>query len=233
MKKVNEKGFTLAELLIVVAIIAVLVAVAIPTFGNQIEKAREATDIANLRAAYAQVVTDSMEDPTVGTTATIELKQTQAGWQTTPVEIAGKNIENGDAPTANGELTVVYTPAVDANTPANIKIANVEIPASVATKPTVTKLNATWDGTETAVEVTDLGLGALKASTTATVDPAVSGVAVSEDGTKFTLTIANLADKANLVVADDKIVINVTVKYTPSGKTETTQAFAITLTRTA
>ena len=53
MKKVNEKGFTLAELLIVVAIIAVLVAVAIPTFNNELEKSREATDVGNLRSAFA------------------------------------------------------------------------------------------------------------------------------------------------------------------------------------
>ena len=37
MKK-NNKGFTLAELLIVVAIIAVLVAIAIPVFTSQLEK---------------------------------------------------------------------------------------------------------------------------------------------------------------------------------------------------
>lgn len=52
MKK-NNKGFTLAELLIVVAIIAVLVAIAIPIFTTQLEKSREMTDIANLRSAYA------------------------------------------------------------------------------------------------------------------------------------------------------------------------------------
>lgn len=52
MKK-NNKGFTLAELLIVVAIIAVLVAIAIPIFTTQLEKSRESTDIANLRSAYA------------------------------------------------------------------------------------------------------------------------------------------------------------------------------------
>lgn len=51
--KRNNKGFTLAELLIVVAVIAVLVAVAIPTFGSQLEKARQATDQANLRDVYA------------------------------------------------------------------------------------------------------------------------------------------------------------------------------------
>ncbi len=52
MKK-NNKGFTLAELLIVVAIIAVLVAIAIPVFTTQLEKSKEGTDIANLRSAYA------------------------------------------------------------------------------------------------------------------------------------------------------------------------------------
>ena len=43
----------MAELLIVVAIIAVLVAIAIPVFTAQLEKSRESTDEANLRAAYA------------------------------------------------------------------------------------------------------------------------------------------------------------------------------------
>ena len=52
MKK-NNKGFTLAELLIVVAIIAVLVAIAIPVFSSRLEQSRETTDIANLRSAYA------------------------------------------------------------------------------------------------------------------------------------------------------------------------------------
>ena len=52
-KENKKKGFTLAELLIVVAIIAVLVAmISIPIFTTQLEKARESTDAANLRAAY-------------------------------------------------------------------------------------------------------------------------------------------------------------------------------------
>ena len=52
MKK--EEGFTLAELLIVVAIIAVLVAISIPIFTSQLERSREATDLSNIRAAYAE-----------------------------------------------------------------------------------------------------------------------------------------------------------------------------------
>ena len=53
MNKMNKRGFTLAELLIVVAIIAVLVAIAIPVFTTRLEQSRETTDIANLRSAYA------------------------------------------------------------------------------------------------------------------------------------------------------------------------------------
>ena len=53
MKKKND-GFTLAELLIVVAIIAVLVAIAIPIFTSQLEKSRDSVSISNIRAAYAE-----------------------------------------------------------------------------------------------------------------------------------------------------------------------------------
>lgn len=57
-KMTNKKGFTLMEMLIVVAIIAILVAIAIPTFNSSLNKARVATDEANIRAAYAEVMTD-------------------------------------------------------------------------------------------------------------------------------------------------------------------------------
>ena len=67
LKKMNKKGFTLAELLIVVAIIAVLVAVSIPIFTSQLEKAREATDEANLRAAYAEATADLLTGQVDGT----------------------------------------------------------------------------------------------------------------------------------------------------------------------
>ncbi|MEE1410986.1 MAG: prepilin-type N-terminal cleavage/methylation domain-containing protein [Bulleidia sp.] len=60
MKK-STKGFTLAELLIVVAIIAVLVAISIPVFTSQLHKARVAADWANVRAYYAELQYDFME----------------------------------------------------------------------------------------------------------------------------------------------------------------------------
>lgn len=53
MKKKDVKGFTLAELLIVIAIMAVLVAIAFPVFSSQLESARHSVDDANRRAAMS------------------------------------------------------------------------------------------------------------------------------------------------------------------------------------
>ena len=69
MKRLNKKGFTMAELLIVVAIIAVLVAIAIPIFTSQLEKSKQAVDEANTRSAYAEAVADYLDDNTLNTTS--------------------------------------------------------------------------------------------------------------------------------------------------------------------
>ena len=54
MERNGKKGFTLAELLIVVAIIGVLVAISVPIFTGQLEKSKDAVTIANLRSAYSE-----------------------------------------------------------------------------------------------------------------------------------------------------------------------------------
>ena len=53
--KKDKKGFTLMEMLIVVAIIAIIVAIAIPTFSNALTRAKVSADKANVRAYYAEV----------------------------------------------------------------------------------------------------------------------------------------------------------------------------------
>lgn len=56
-KRKSKKGFTLMEMLIVVAIIAILVAISIPVFSAQLDTARANTDLANERAAKAVAIT--------------------------------------------------------------------------------------------------------------------------------------------------------------------------------
>ena len=82
MKKLNKKGFTLAELLIVVAIIAVMAAIAIPIFTAQLGKASAATDEANIRSGYAN--------------ASAEL-------------LTSADVKNGDTWTLNSDGTVSKT----------------------------------------------------------------------------------------------------------------------------
>ena len=63
----NKKGFTLAELLVVVAIIGIMVAISIPEFTAQLGKARIATNQANMRAAKAAAVAEYLTEGKEGT----------------------------------------------------------------------------------------------------------------------------------------------------------------------
>ena len=84
LKKVrgNKKGFTLAELLVVVAIVGILVAISIPVFTAQLTKARLATNQANMRAAKAAAVaaylTDGEEHEVSGEVSKVTGTVTQA-----------------------------------------------------------------------------------------------------------------------------------------------------------
>lgn len=124
MKKNNNKGFTLMEMLIVVAIIAVLVAIAIPVFTNQLEKSREATDAANIRSAYAEVMACALTgetaeeakkndvkvtvDAATGNTysKTVKAVQKQTGWQNkTITDIAGIEVSDTTSTDAKNTIT--------------------------------------------------------------------------------------------------------------------------------
>lgn len=103
-----------------------LVAIAIPVFTNQLEKSKEATDQANIRSAYAEVMSAALTD-TAAThdatlthvnrtgdaspytwTAEVELQQGQNGWQGPADEIGGISISSM-TPTAGGNCTISIT----------------------------------------------------------------------------------------------------------------------------
>lgn len=115
----NSRGFTLAELLITVAIIGVLVAISIPVFASQTEKSREATDLSNVRAAYAEVMAEAITENMEYQKKTVPLKQKQDDWQSADsVTIGGithaKGEEDTDhwrgTPRAGGTCTVSFDP---------------------------------------------------------------------------------------------------------------------------
>ena len=109
---------------------AVLVAIAIPVFTAQLEKSKEATDQANIRSAYAEVMTAALTDVAAthdatltnvsrtgdaGSyvwTATVTLKQSQDGWQGVADEIGGIDVSSM-SPSAGGTCTITYTQATD------------------------------------------------------------------------------------------------------------------------
>ena len=108
-KMKNSKGFTLMEMLIVVAIIAVLVAIAIPTFATSLNKAKVAADKANIRSGYASVMATVLTaDEGKVTTGDVYYLQkdgsamkgstdsdyTCQGKQEGETEIAGKKVES-------------------------------------------------------------------------------------------------------------------------------------------
>ena len=61
MIKMNKKGFTLIEMLVVIAIIAILVAIIIPAVSSSTDRAAAAADAANLRSAKAVIAVGQLE----------------------------------------------------------------------------------------------------------------------------------------------------------------------------
>lgn len=116
MKK-NNRGFTLAELLIVVAIIAVLTAIAIPVFTSQLEKSREATDLANIRSAYAEQMAAYLtgDNKTDIPAINVPVKQTVANWQSNnnQATITIAEGQAGKGITVTAKTTGNYVVAVD------------------------------------------------------------------------------------------------------------------------
>ena len=117
----NKKGFTLAELLIVVAIIAVLVAISIPIFTSQLEKSRDAVSISNIRAAYAEVQTAYLTSSSggnatytpagTGTSATVKVavtikSQKADNWNGLDAELPFIDLKSSET-AASGKVQIV------------------------------------------------------------------------------------------------------------------------------
>lgn len=122
LKKLNnKKGFTLMEMLIVVAIIAVLVAIAIPVFNGALTKSKEAADVANLRAAYAEWQVKMLTEN-----------------EKVPATAAALMTSDGTETKLNYDGKLTYTPAQDN------KSATIVYKATKLTNPATNDGTYTW-----------------------------------------------------------------------------------------
>lgn len=106
-KKMNNKGFSLVELIIVIAIMAVLVGVLAPQYMKYVEQSRRGKDIqaaANLQTAYLADIADGTISADLGTS-------------TAPVAVTASNIPStvSAAPAVAGRLATATTFYVYAN----------------------------------------------------------------------------------------------------------------------
>ena len=120
LMKQNNAGFTLVNVLIVIAVIAILSVGAYPVYSTLVEKSREAADISSVRSAYDHVSAEALMGNKTAT-VTVELKQKQADWQSMdPVNIRGiihyKGTNNTDnwkgVASPGGSCVVSYEEAV-------------------------------------------------------------------------------------------------------------------------
>lgn len=134
----NKKGFTLAELLIVVAIIGVLVAISIPIFTSQLEKSREAVDEANLRSLYAE------------TTAAVLTEDTKA---TTDIKDATLKVVKGNDNVYTGTATLKLTQQKDGLTSgdSSVNIGGVDVKSEDWKKGGTLTITVKSDGTKTTI----------------------------------------------------------------------------------
>ncbi|WP_288702476.1 type IV pilin protein [uncultured Clostridium sp.] len=128
IKKVreNKKGFTLAELLVVVAIVGILVAISIPVFTAQLSKARKATNQANMRAAKAAAVAQYLTD---SANSKIEYDYDISTGEASVVTgnkkaTTEKTLENVDGEEKYDLFSVSIEPAPDATTSSDKDVIN-------------------------------------------------------------------------------------------------------------
>ncbi|GAA0752439.1 prepilin-type N-terminal cleavage/methylation domain-containing protein [Clostridium sartagoforme] len=105
--KKKKKGFTLIELIIVIAIIAILAAIAIPKFGEVRKNANVKSDVANAKTIANAVTALIAEDKlTVPTTTALTIDSTEDDEDSGKIEAYLQNVPTVKSVSGTTNFTV-------------------------------------------------------------------------------------------------------------------------------
>jgi len=109
----EEKGFTLIELMVVVLIIAILIAIAIPTFLGARKRAQDRAAQSNLRQAVTsgKVIFTDKEDYTQATTGALAAAEPSITWNTASADSTGPPTVSVTSPDNNTFIAAAFSKA--------------------------------------------------------------------------------------------------------------------------